>query len=73
MSKGLAALLLHRQEGKCVYCSVGIEAKFNLDHIVAIAVGGKNEDSNIQLLCPTCNRKKHIKSHQEFEKLISSE
>lgn len=52
--------LLVIQEGNCVYCRIEL-VKFHVDHIVPLAKGGTNTDDNIQLLCPTCNRKKGSK------------
>lgn len=70
LSKGLAARLYAEQDGKCVYCRSDLRSVFHMDHIVAIASGGANVDSNIQLLCPPCNRKKHVKTHEEFARKI---
>jgi len=37
-----------------------------MDHIVPLAKGGKNIDSNIQLTCPKCNLEKNSKDPIEF-------
>jgi 5-methylcytosine-specific restriction endonuclease McrA len=29
-----------------------------MDHIIPLSLGGKNEDKNIQLTCPRCNKEK---------------
>jgi 5-methylcytosine-specific restriction endonuclease McrA len=39
---------------------------YHLDHIIPLARGGKNEDRNMQVTCPTCNRQKHSKDPIEF-------
>jgi len=31
---------------------------FEIDHIIPLADGGKNQDQNLCLSCPTCNRYK---------------
>lgn len=36
-------------------CLRSLYAGFHVDHIVAIANGGKHEESNLQLLCPPHN------------------
>ena len=41
---------------KCATCSS--TENLQLDHIIPIAVGGKNNVGNIQVLCQICNRKK---------------
>ncbi len=71
LSRDIAQRLLVDQKHSCNYCAADISTKFHLDHIVAIAVGGKNTDENIQLLCPSCNRRKHIKSHEEFSRAVA--
>lgn len=39
---------------------VGIE-KLEIDHIIPLAKGGRNDIGNIQLLCRFCNRSKGIR------------
>lgn len=68
LSKGLATRLLEKQRGLCVYCAGSIAEAFHMDHIMPIALGGPNEDENIQLLCPPCNRRKHSKHPNEFKR-----
>lgn len=51
--------ILAAQKQKCAYCRKKLVAnKWHCDHIMPLALGGNNEASNIQLLCPTCNRRK---------------
>ena len=61
------AALLDFQNGKCAnpYCLVEL-VKYHVDHIVALARGGSNLPSNIQLLCKECNLRKSIKTMPEF-------
>lgn len=58
--------LFERQKGKCANCRKGLKGGYHADHIVPIALGGSNYISNIQLLCPTCNLKKHAKDPVEW-------
>lgn len=53
------------QNGKCAACCIKLirsgAGRFHIDHIMPIALGGSNWPHNLQLLCPTCNYKKHAK------------
>lgn len=53
--------LLRRQKHRCVYCRGSLKPKFHVDHITPLARGGSNDRHNIQLLCPSCNHRKHAK------------
>ena len=48
--------LKERFGGRCLAC--GTNDQLELDHIVALARGGKHEATNLQLLCHSCNAKK---------------
>ena len=62
LSRGIVQKLQVLQRHKCASCAQCIRTRpFELDHIVPLALGGRNEDHNIQLLCKTCNRRKHAK------------
>ena len=58
--------LYELQLGQCVYCQCDLSDDFHVDHMIPLARGGDNTRSNIQLLCPNCNRKKHAKTHEEY-------
>jgi 5-methylcytosine-specific restriction endonuclease McrA len=70
ISKGLVKKLINLQSGKCAYfefCGSFIESgKYHADHIVPLMLGGKHEDFNIQLTCPTCNLRKNAKHPDVF-------
>jgi 5-methylcytosine-specific restriction endonuclease McrA len=55
-----------RDRGHCGACGVSITAELSapkhIDHIVALANGGTNDLSNLQLLCDACNLKKRART-----------
>jgi 5-methylcytosine-specific restriction endonuclease McrA len=59
------------QSGLCVYCQADLELSMEIDHKLPIARGGSNWPDNIQLLCFTCNRRKHAKTDVEFRALMT--
>lgn len=58
------------QKWKCVACRKSIKLKYHVDHIMPLALGGKHERLNIQLLCPSCNLSKHKKHPVDFMQSI---
>lgn len=66
ISPTIGAKLLSLQKGKCACCRTNLGKSFHLDHVIPLALGGENIDSNIQLLCKTCNLKKHAKHPVDF-------
>ena len=68
LSHGLAEKLFKLQRGKCPCCGEPLGSNYHLDHIVPLAKGGLNIDSNIQLLRATCNLQKSTKHPVDFMK-----
>lgn len=58
VSRDIAQKLLRLQRGKCACCAKPLSRKYELDHVIPLARGGAHADSNMQLLCPRCNRSK---------------
>lgn len=59
---------LFKSQGKCAYCFVPFtnEAEATLDHIIAIARGGKTTKENVCFACDQCNRAKNTMTGDEF-------
>jgi 5-methylcytosine-specific restriction protein A len=51
MKKWVAA----KQEWRCGECKLLLEAAYEVDHIVPLAAGGSNEESNLRALCRRCH------------------
>ncbi len=61
ISHGLEVKLFKLQRGKCACCGLPLGDNYHLDHIMPIALGGQNIDSNMQLLRASCNHQKSAK------------
>ena len=66
LSDGLREKLFRLQKGKCACCGLSLGLDYQMDHWIPLALGGKNEDSNIILLRRSCNAKKLAKDPITF-------
>ncbi len=66
LSSDIAKRLYFSQQGKCPCCKLPLGDDYHMDHILPIALGGQNVDSNMQLLRSTCNHNKHAKHPIDF-------
>ena len=57
MRKRWQQFLVESLGGKCVRCGTTIELEIN--HKIALELGGPDELSNLQVLCLICHKKKH--------------
>lgn len=55
--------MMARQKGKCAEpsCRCDVRHKYHIDHIMPVKLGGDNNPSNLQILCPRCNSRKSAK------------
>lgn len=61
-SKHDVKALMIEQGGVCTACRCDLsESGYHIDHMMPLSKGGANDKSNLQLLCPTCNRRKGAK------------
>lgn len=66
LSRGIVKKLMELQKGKCACCGKPLGDDYHLDHIIPIALGGKNIDNNVQLLRAKCNLQKSKKHPIDF-------
>lgn len=74
-SKDIKNVLYRQQRGRCKgVCGarkLDIDL-FEIDHIKPRSKGGTDTDENLQLLCPTCNRRKGSKAMARFLELLEA-
>lgn len=58
------------QRNRCAYCPEILGDDYEVDHIVPLKKGGTNFRKNIQLACPSCNKKKNAKDPIIFARLL---
>lgn len=67
LSKGLSAKLFMLQRGKCACgCKQSLGDDYHMDHRMPLALGGANEDWNMQLLRAKCNLQKSAHHPVDF-------
>ena len=65
--------VLLRAKNRCESCGISSTKKaLEVDHIIPRSKGGKDELSNFQALCYTCNSQKSNKDDTHFKKIIES-
>jgi 5-methylcytosine-specific restriction endonuclease McrA len=57
-STKLVGEMLLKQKSKCTACKTSLKAGYHIDHVMPLKLGGTNDRSNLQLLCPRCNLQK---------------
>ena len=54
------------QKWRCAACNRLLSAHFEIDHGLALSLGGSNSRRNLQALCPCCHR---AKTHGDMQRL----
>lgn len=57
---------LMAQRDRCALCAVRLNGSYHIDHINPLSRGGTNWPKNIQLLCESCNLRKHSSDPIDF-------
>lgn len=70
VSIDIAERLLRLQRNSCATCRQPLGGEYEIDHIEPLSRGGANDDSNLQLLCQSCNRAKGAKDPVEFMRAL---
>ena len=50
--------IAYKTKYTCAYCEKLLPPEFEVDHIIALHLGGKDEYSNLAALCPNCHATK---------------
>lgn len=58
--------MLEDQGHLCAYCEVPLFGAFHVDHMIPISRGGRNDWTNLAVVCPTCNLRKYARTTEEF-------
>ena len=56
-----------RAKWKCEICYAVLTANYEIDHILALYLGGTNDKSNLQSLCSECHRTKTREEYEEYQ------
>jgi 5-methylcytosine-specific restriction endonuclease McrA len=54
-----------KQHWKCKHCMDELDETMEIDHIIALCVGGTNEITNLAALCAKCHRRKTNKERSD--------
>lgn len=63
----LRRVVIEAAKGRCAACGEPTEA-FEVDHYAPVALGGTNDLSNLQALCPPCHKVKTRKDVKDIAK-----
>lgn len=59
--------IFNRQDGRCLYCGMGLNEDYHVDHYIPLSRGGTNYSTNLIIACPTCNLSKGDKLYEEWK------
>ncbi|PPJ61953.1 HNH endonuclease [Cuspidothrix issatschenkoi] len=65
--------VFQRDKYQCQSCGkISQETHLSIDHIIPLSRGGKNDISNLQTLCLTCNQQKTDKIDNRFRRYFDT-
>lgn len=71
IAKRLKAEAWEQADGRCQACGITLHGgDFAYDHVLPVALGGKNELSNIQVLCDPCHL---VKSSEDVARIAKAD
>lgn len=71
LSKNQRAMVYKMYDGHCAYCGNKISyEEMQIDHIQPLALGGKDELSNMFPACRSCNKYKSTYTVEKFRKAL---
>lgn len=65
--------VLRKAKGRCVYCKCSLSSGFQVDHVVALKLGGADDVGNFVAACRKCNSIKRAKTIDEFVEYLPEE
>lgn len=66
ISTGDLAKWIKAQKKVCYWCSKRCGRRFHVDHYIPLSKGGKHEECNLVISCPTCNLTKNARDPYDF-------
>lgn len=68
ISKKLRARIFKTHGRRCFYCGGdGGKYPLELDHMVPVAQGGQNDETNLVPACKHCNLQKHARTYEQWQ------
>jgi 5-methylcytosine-specific restriction endonuclease McrA len=73
ISKKVRQYLYEHNDGHCVYCGrpFGKNVWREIDHIIPVSRGGKNNIENLIVCCQNCNARKSTSTLDEFRERLN--
>lgn len=63
---------IFNKQSSCVFCGCNQRCYLDLDHIKPKAKGGRDIESNLQVVCGACNKGKGTKTNEEFKRVLEA-